>query len=332
MHFNSLQKVNFLLSATGLEISFEIRALITLITFLCFLYFVRFIYIALRDRSAKQKLLIRKIGKELFVPIIILIVFWGIETYWAYIIASTSFNIIHLLYEMFLILITFFALISYRIQEEYIGENANYYYLAKSLAKNLGPAKEKIMALSVDDFNNFFEELGLWYFLEQVRIIKDIRLKYSTLITKRIIAIQDDIHENELLRKAFGTEVNLTSSEKNLKNIDLLHSIVGIELYLVPKDKLMSIICDEALTEGQKGLKNKKLNNLKNETYRNYDRVVIDDKCFYPREVKNKFKFSEDEDKESRKFEIITERIFKVLADNTDSIYYVDKIKDLYPK
>ena len=312
-----------------MDISFKIRALIAIIIILSFTTFVIFIYNSLRDASAKQKRLIRDISKDLCIPTIILAVFWFLEGGWVFWIENESYHITHFFYELFLILITFLVVIANKIQREHLKENTNYYYLAKSLSDNLGSAKEKVLALNIDDFNNFFEPLGLWYFFEQTRIIQKLKKTYPNLIVKRIIVIQSKIINNELIRKAFGTIDNLTYSEKNLKNIDLLHTLSSIDLFLVPREEIMKIIYKQLPYEECNKLSRRAINKRMKEAYKNYDRIIIDSKCFYPRSDNNKFEFSEDDD--SRKYDIITQKIFDVLAQDKKSEYYVEEIKKEYP-
>lgn len=312
-----------------MNVSFKIRALLAVGAIFAFTVFIAFLYKLLRDASTKRKLLIRGTLKDLFIPTFILSILWLLEATWVLWIEHEAYDYVHFFYELFLILITFLIVITYKTQKEYLKENINYYYLAKSLKDNLGCAHEKVLALSFDDFNNFFEPLGLWYFCEQARIISKLRETYPSLIVKRIIVIQSKITNNELLRKAFGAIDNLTYSEKNLKNIDLLHFLTGIDLFLVPREEILKIINQQLIFDGYSKLPKRTLNKLQNEACKNYDRIIIDSECFYPRSKKNKFEFSQDKD--SRKYDIITNKIFEVLAIDKESKYYIEKIKELYP-
>ena len=308
------------------DIHFKVRALITLVVFISFCSFVLFIYKLLRDAKTKQRELKKDIIKDLLTTSAILLGLWVIEGVWVVWIEHAVINIVHIIYEAFLIIITFILLITSHIKKDYWNENVNYSHLELTLNNKLKTLTARFYALSLDDFNNFFEPLGLWYICEQARNLKEKNKASVEISAKRILVIDGDIVNNELLKKAFGPISNLTFSQKNMKNIDLLHSLFHIDLYLLPKSKLIELITSNNLLTEDSDLSNKKIIEKK---LNQFERLIIDNEMVYPRKEKDGFKLTEDSNCQNKKSFIIS--LFENSITNFDiNQYRINVIKTLY--
>jgi hypothetical protein len=297
-----------------------------LLVFFGFLSFVLFLYKLLRDVKTKQRKLKIDIFKDLLTTGAILLGLWSIEGIWVIWIDKSVLNVVHIFYEAFLILITFVLLISSHIKKDYWNENINYSHLELTLNDKLKNLSLRFYALSLDDYNNFFEPLGLWYICEQARILNEIRKSGRIIEAKRILVIDGNVENNELLKKAFGPISYLTLSQKNMKNINLLHTLFSIDLFLLPKPILIELITKNNLLTEDSNPSNR---NIIEEKFHQFERLIIDDIMAYPRKEKDGFKLTEDNNSNNKKTFIIN--LFENhITDFDINKYSIDAIKILY--
>jgi hypothetical protein len=111
-----------------------------------------------------------------------------------------------------------------------------------------------------------------------------------------------------------------------MKNIDLLHTLFLIELFILPKEKLIELIQNNNLLTEDSDLSNKKIIEKK---ITQFERLIIDEEMVYPHKQKDGFKLTVDTNCQNRKSFIIN------LFENTISgfninDYKIDMIKGLY--
>jgi hypothetical protein len=201
-------------------------------------------------------------------------------------------------------------LIRKKLTNEFISENISELIFRNKYVSRLNAATNQILALNVRDYNLFFVPLGFRYFLTQARIIQSKKENNEAITSKRIIAISNansKISDNSFVVHALLEHGKLTTRQRNLNLIHLLHESFKIDLFLVPKVEILNKI--ESEMNGNKII------------YENFDNIIIDDKCFFPNADANNLTFEEKEEHLS----IIT-AIFDAFAESTESDYYIGKI------
>lgn len=254
---------------------FVIRIIIVII---CYIVMVFILKIS-KDKKENYKIIKWTTIKELFLPAMVLIGILAIENiYYSKIIRVDYFE--HLGYELLLILLLYGISVYSETKSVYKKESKEETEFSVNYITALNTLKEafdnspkntehKIIAFCTDDFNHFFEPLGIKYFLAQAKVINEIRNKIKeknldnkSLITKRIIVFPgNNIYEGDIA-KALKDGTNLTERQNNINNIYLLHDLLSIDLYFVPKQ----VISDE--------LKKIYDNTIK---YKELDTLIIDD-------------------------------------------------------
>jgi hypothetical protein len=135
----------------------------------------------------------------------------------------------------------------------------------------------RIRAISTSPVRYWFSPIGFKYFVEQVMGTE------SRQSQERLLVIDDrkniKIYDSWAAGGLKNIEAALTMEQRDLRNLVMLHTKHSITLYLVTKAAI--------------------LERYPNYSYslREIDRLLIDDKCFYPHRSKGRLFFSEDDER-----------------------------------
>lgn len=241
-----------------------------------------------------------------------LFVFW--EEYWK---------------EFATISITYVIFFSFSLWKKSKRENINEHHHWADYVDTITKANEKFLALNVRDFNLFFEPLGVRYFYEQARILKT----KLNITAKRIILIPgkslNDPSFHNLLTRALLLNNNLNDNERTLYNIIQLHKIFNIELFFVPKTAITEMIplrMENFLTKITKRIHLSFVLFLFKKLIlsKKLDSLIIDNKFYHPTNKGQNLMFEEKKDK----YNILIQKIFATYANDKNSSYYIDVIKE----
>lgn len=282
----------------------------------------------IRDKRKKEKELSELFKKEIIRPAIYLLVLYFIESIIAYFIFH-HFSPTEVFFEI--LLICFIAVILYNkaINELEELESEDHLYSLNQMVEKIDNANQSIHALSFDDYNNFFDPVGLTYFLTQVKQIKHKnekieeenemqKTKKPKINAMRIVVLKDKTKpHNKDLYKAITQSSNLTQSQQNLKNLIILHDISSINLYFYPEENALKHIND---------VEQKRINKITDRIREGYDSIFIDEIGYKPTGKYGDYDFVDIDDK----VKTVAEKIFNEVFNNQED-FFIDNL-DIYYK
>src|SRR5215213_1315361 len=258
-------------------------AIITVVAILLLLLF-SFLSISKRIRRIIVSVVRESFMIEFFVPALILIGLLHLEAF-----VTNKQNISHAFrYEFLLICLIYMIVLFAKLVAKHRKHSKKETELWFTYSKVLKEAKTQVIAFNTRDFTNFFQPLGLRYFLEQIDALSS-NPNNSNINRQRIIVINEKTVYEDWIVNALMNNYDLEEQAEIFYNLVLLHELCDIELYLVTKKDVLKEL-------GGHYFWNHWMSRWK---YRSLDRLIIDGKCWHPTNTRISQHYKFDEDKEN---------------------------------
>lgn len=227
-----------------------------------------------------------------------------------------EFSVHHLLFEITAIFFTFFIYFTREVISENKKANSSEEKFWDTYKAKLSGANKKIIAINTEKYSEFTDSIGYRYFSEQLKVLGE--QSKNNLIKQRffIISAKNPKYSDEIL--SFSTE-KLSDKTRNFKSLYILHSLFGIEMYLIPKHKVKEII-----KKNSKWLICKLWNIYIQRTWKKLDRLIIDADYYEPNDRGNSLTFVPN----NKNYYIIDQ----LISDCTKDEYNVEKLKNIESK
>jgi hypothetical protein len=216
----------------------------------------------------------------------------------------------HLLFEIIAIFFTFFIYFTREVILENKKANSIEETFWDEYKTKLANVETSIITINTEKYSEFTESIGFRYLAEQLKVFGNIENNHLKKQRFFIVSAKNPKYSEEIA--SFSTE-KLSDKTRNFKSLYLLHSLFGIEMYLIPKEKVINIInqdCNWIYRLWNTHIK---------KTWKDLDRLIIDNNYYKVDDRGNSLIFDPN-DKNSK---IILELISEFATD----AYNVEKLK-----
>jgi hypothetical protein len=221
-----------------------------------------------------------------------------------------EFSVHHLLFEIIAIFFTFFIYFTREVILENKKANSIEETFWDEYKTKLANVETSIITINTEKYSEFTESIGFRYLAEQLKVFGNIENNHLKKQRFFIVSAKNPKYSEEIA--SFSTE-KLSDKTRNFKSLYLLHSLFGIEMYLIPKEKVINIInqdCNWIYRLWNTHIK---------KTWKDLDRLIIDNNYYKVDDRGNSLIFDPN-DKNSK---IILELISEFATD----AYNVEKLK-----
>jgi hypothetical protein len=283
----------------GIDISHPWARLIVICIVLYVFYII--LFRKLKDVKLVRKIFFKVAKLDFFIPILILVLVLVIEYFFMKYLSNDNYHFGEIFaIESMIIITSFLLLFYYTIWLEFRKENIDEGKFWDNYAEILSKSEKRILSLNVRDFSLFFMPLAVRYYYKQAEILEKKKKDNRKILAQRIIVLpnekKEDLADYTIVKNALKEKSFLNDNERIFFNIERFHDLMEIELYLIPKKILLTMVINNINVIEEAWFKHVDENNfylkkfINKQTFRLFkkkiaikilDSLVIDDNSFY---------------------------------------------------